>query len=316
MIERRITMALDDWELLRVLLETARAGGLRKAEGPLGMTQPTIGKKIDRLESIVGARVLVRTRMGVSLTPAGHAIYRVAEEVERLVRNAFRHLDPASVTSTGRVKIAVTDGMAGYWLPQRLRRFHREHPHITLDVECIDGDVEVDLSKREADISIMYRPPTDPDVVVLQEAALELAPMCTRSFVEDWGTPTSIEDVLNFPVVAHTMHFLKVGTMRPWAEMLERHTMVVYSTASSMVLGHVAKMGVGISLHPVGIIDREDYVVMLDLDGYRTHLPFYLVCHKDVKDVPAVRTVIRYLQHSLFKDDGVGGPAKRLKTDR
>jgi DNA-binding transcriptional LysR family regulator len=302
---------LEDWELLRVLLETSRAGGLRKAQNVLGLTQPTIGKKIDQLERQVGTKVLIRTKAGVSLTPAGEALCRSALEMERITQRALDNVNPTAAKSIGRVRVAMTDGMAGYWLPRRLRRFHRENPHITLDVQCIPAEMEVDLSRREADITVMYRPPTDPDVVVIQQSALELAPLCTKTFAEDWGVPTSIEDVLNFPVIAHPMHYLKQGTMRPWAEMLERHTMVIYRTASSVVLGHIAKMGIGVSLQPVGILDREDYVMMLDLDGFRTHLPFFLVSHKAVKDVPAVRTVITYLRDSLFRDDGLGSPAKR-----
>lgn len=302
---------LNNWELLRVLLETSRAGGFRRAQPLLGLTQPTIGKKIDELERQVGTKVLIRTNVGVSLTPAGEALCRTAQEMERITLRALDTLSPSAIKSMGRVRIAVTDGMAGYWLPRRLRRFHRENPHITLDVQCIGAENEVDLSKREADITVMYRPPTDPDVVVIQESALELAPLCTKTFVEDWGVPGTIEDVLNVPVLTHPMHYLKQGNMRVWAEMLERHTMVLYRTASSIVLAHIAKMGIGLSLQPVGILDREDDVIMLNIEGFKTHLPFYLVSHKSVKDVPAVRTVINYLRDSLFKDDGLGSPSKK-----
>jgi hypothetical protein len=39
-------------------------------------------------------------------------------------------------------------------------------------------------------------------------------------------------------------------------------------------------------------------------------LPFYLVCHRDTKDVPVIRSLIQYFKNSLFKDDGAGSPAK------
>jgi DNA-binding transcriptional LysR family regulator len=302
--------ALTDWELLRILLETARAGSFRKAAATMGLTQPTVGRKIDQLEGLVGARLLVRTKTGISLTQDGDYLFRVAEEMERTARKAAARIAETKSQPAGTVRIAVTDGMAGYWLPRRLRRFHRENPRITLDVTCIDAKTEVDLSNREADITVMYRFPTDQDVVVLEESEMVLAPMCTKQFIEDWGRPTSIEEVLNFPVITHPMHFAKMGEMRPWAEMLERHPMIVYRTASSVVLGLVARMGLGISLQPLGVLDREDYAVMLNLDGFRCRLPFFLVCHRAVKDVPAVRLVIQYLQDSLFKDDD-GGPSRR-----
>lgn len=98
--------------------------------------------------------------------------------------------------------------------------------------------------------------------------------------------------------------------MRPWAEMLERHPMVIYRTGSSMVLGTVTRMGIGISLQPVGLLEREDDAIFLDL-GVRVELPFFLVCHKDVKDDPNVRAMLRYLTQALFRDDGLGSPAQK-----
>jgi DNA-binding transcriptional LysR family regulator len=305
---------LNDWELLRVLLETARAGGFRRAEAKLGMTQPTIGKKIDRLEKVVGSKLLVRTKSGVSLTPAGEEMARIAESMEKLAEKASRGNVPQAAKSSGRIRVALTDAMAGYWLPRRLKRFHTEYPNITLDVKCIEFGAQVDLSGREADITVMYKYPTDLDVVVLQEAVLELAPMCTTAFARDWGIPTSIADVVHFPVVAQSVHYHKIGSMKPWADMLEHHPMVIYRTTSSVVLALVARMGIGISLQPVGVVDREEGVMLLELDGgFRVYLPFYLVCHKNVKDVPAVRAVIDYLQNSIFEDDGMGSPSKSLR---
>lgn len=305
-----MAVEIKDWELLRVLLETARAGSLRKAESVLGITQPTIGKKIDRLEQMVNAKVFYRTKAGMALTLVGETLFHLAEEMERTAEKVQPNLHGAKMGLTGHLRIAVTDGVAGYWLPHRLRRFHREHPNVLLDVQCIDANVEVDLSKREADLSVMYTYPTDSDVVVLQKSEMVLVPVCTKGFIEEHGRPKNLEDVLNFPVCAHHMHYRKTGPMRPWAEMLERHTMVIYRTASSMVLGQVTKMGIGMSLQPIGVMDREDDAVMLDLDGFRSYLPFYLVCHRDTKDVPVIRSLIQYFKNSLFKDDGAGSPAK------
>lgn len=305
--------AINDWELLRVLLETARMGGFRRAESKLGLTQPTIGKKIDRLEQMVGTKLVVRTKSGVSLTPEGENLCQIAEEMERLTERASQGLGTPSARQSGRIKVAMTDALGGYWLPRRLKRFHRDYPNITLDLQCVEFGSEVDLSNREADITIMYKYPTDMDVVVIQESVMELAPMCTKNFAEEWGCPSSIDDVRNFPVVAQPFHYHKVGNMKVWAEMLERHPMVVYRTTSSIVSALVSKMGIGISLQPVGVLDREQDIVLLDLDGYRCYLPFYLVCHRNVKDVPAVRAVIKYLQNSLFYDDGGGSPSKIVK---
>lgn len=167
----------------------------------------------------------------------------------------------------------------------------------------------MDLSRREADITVVYTYPEDPDVVVLQKSSLVLVPLCTKQFIEEWGAPASLADVVKYPVCAHSMHYRKEGSMRPWGEMLERHPMVTYRTGSSLVLADVVRMGIGISLQPIGVLDREENLVNLDL-GFRCELPFFLVCHREVKDIPIVRAMLQHLTEALFSDDGHGSPAK------
>ncbi|EME69938.1 LysR family transcriptional regulator [Paramagnetospirillum caucaseum] len=300
---------LRNWELVYIFLGVARAGSLRAASKTLTLTQPTLGKRMSDLEADVGAKLFFRTSVGLTLTQAGNRLYRLAEQMERLMASAALDMERSSAIS-GRLRLAMTDGMAGYWLAPKLRRFHREHPNVTLDVQILDAGQSVDLTRREADITVVYAYPTDPDVVVLQKSSLVLVPVCSRSFIDDWGRPTSLEDVVNFPVCAHVMHYRKEGGMRPWAEMLERHPMVPYRTGSSIVLGNVTRMGIGLSLQPVGLLDREPDAVALDL-GVRAELPFFLVCHKDVKDDATVRTMIRHLSDTLFRDEGPGSPSRK-----
>lgn len=305
-------VAIAEWELMRILLETARAGSFRRAETAVGLSQPAIGKKITRLEDVVGAKLLYRTKTGISLTPAGEHIYRVAEEMERLSRLATDGSAYAVSGLVGKVRIAVTDGMAGYWLPRKLRRFHRENPNVTIDIQCIDSDTEVDLSNHRADVTVMYRYPTDPDVVVLAESEMHLIPVCSQAFIEEWGIPKSLDDILNFPVVAHHAHYLRTPGMKVWAEMLDRHRMVRYRSGLSLVLGNLRRLGIGISLQPIGVIDRPDEsFIPLELAGFQASLRFYLVAHREVKDIPHVRVVIRHLQEGLFEDDGMGSPARK-----
>lgn len=96
--------------------------------------------------------------------------------------------------------------------------------------------------------------------------------------------------------------------MRPWAEMLESHPMITYRTGSSLVLGRVVREGIGLSLLPIGVLGREDDAVAIDF-GFRVKHPFFLVCHREVKDIPIIRKLLNHLSRSLFVDDGLGGPA-------
>lgn len=60
---------------LQAFVEIVRQGSLKRAAGTLFLTQPAISRTIAELEEITGARLLVRSRRGVSLTPAGEFLH-------------------------------------------------------------------------------------------------------------------------------------------------------------------------------------------------------------------------------------------------
>lgn len=300
-------LPIKNWESIRIFLQVARCGGFRNAARMLGISQPTIGRRIDELEKALSERLFIRTRAGVSLTPFGSEMLTRAEEVERAVQFAAKGTQAPS----GHIRIAMTDAMAGYWLPGHLREFVRQNPYITLDIKTIGFGQDVNLTDREADISVLYKPPLDLDVVVLHESYMEVAPFCHKIFTETWGIPKSIEDVINYPVITQPFHHYKIGAMTPWANMLEKHNMIVARTTSSIVSVLMVKAGVGICLQPVGVLDREEDFHLIELNSFRCYLPFFLACHKNVKNVPAVRVVIDYLRANLFEAEH-GSPASKV----
>ena len=66
------------WDDYRFFLATSDAGSFTKAAKDLGVTQPTLSRRIEHLEQQLGARLFVRTKAGVALTPEGKSILQAA----------------------------------------------------------------------------------------------------------------------------------------------------------------------------------------------------------------------------------------------
>lgn len=60
---------------LQAFAEIVRHGSLKRAAGALYLTQPAMSRTLADLEEIVGARLLVRGRGGVTLTPQGEVLH-------------------------------------------------------------------------------------------------------------------------------------------------------------------------------------------------------------------------------------------------
>jgi DNA-binding transcriptional LysR family regulator len=301
---------LHDWTLLHVLLETARAGSFQKATETLAASQPTIGRKIDQLEAKVGVQLLIRTAAGIDLTAAGKRVVAVAEQMEALAKTL--PLETATEQQlSGTIRFKGSDGVGGYWLPHLMADFLKQYPGITISVVCADYSYVPDLTRREADITVVYKPPIDPDVCVLSKGDLLYKPMTSKGYAEKHGVPSTFEELAEHPFIAHESYF-DFAPGEPWerlGNLLRRHKRIAYRSNSSRAIGQAVRRGLGITYMPAGVGDREPDALFFDIEGWTASRPFWLVCHRNVKDVPAIRALADHLKVSLF--DGSDGSMSR-----
>src|SRR2546429_8473943 len=96
--------AAMDWDAVRVFLAVARHGSLRAAGRALGLSQPTIGRRLAAFEATFGGPTLFdRLPEGLRLNAAGDALISVAEELGNAARGLERRRGGASPARRGHV---------------------------------------------------------------------------------------------------------------------------------------------------------------------------------------------------------------------
>lgn len=101
-----------DWDDLRTFLAIARHGTLSAAARALGVTQPTMGRRLSAMEDRTGARLLQRLPGGYALTPLGETILGNAERVEAEVLAAERTITGKDIALEGLVRLTTVDTLA------------------------------------------------------------------------------------------------------------------------------------------------------------------------------------------------------------
>ena len=72
-----------DWDDARIFLAVARHGSLRAAGRALGLSQPTVGRRLAAFEAAFGGPALFdRLPEGLRLNAAGAALIETAEQLE------------------------------------------------------------------------------------------------------------------------------------------------------------------------------------------------------------------------------------------
>src|SRR5437016_12264373 len=86
-----------DWDDVRVFLAVARHGSLRAAGRALGLSQPTIGRRLASFEASFGGPSLFdRLPEGLRLNAAGEELVPAAESIEDAVLTLERRRAAAS----------------------------------------------------------------------------------------------------------------------------------------------------------------------------------------------------------------------------
>jgi DNA-binding transcriptional LysR family regulator len=141
---------------IRYFIAAANAGQVSRAARDLNVSQSAITTAIRQLEDIVGSPLFRRHVRGVSLTHDGTIFLQHAHRIFACVDEAVH--SPRSVRDTrgGKLRVAMTYTVAGYFLPQHLERFTRYHSGIELvPVEASRVDIEAGLPSGQYDIAVL-----------------------------------------------------------------------------------------------------------------------------------------------------------------
>ena len=140
-----------DWDDLRIFLAVARSESLSGAGRGLKIDPATVGRRIQRLEEAIGARLFAKSPQGYALTEEGARLIPHAEQVEAATRAASETLTgPEGLT--GQIRLGAPDGCANYLLPAVITRICADNPG--LEVQIVALPRVFNLSKREADMAI------------------------------------------------------------------------------------------------------------------------------------------------------------------
>jgi DNA-binding transcriptional LysR family regulator len=150
-----------DLEVVRTFTAVHRAGQFSEAAADLFISQQAVSRRIAALETELGVRLFTRHPDGVRLTPAGQRFLAPANELLHAAERAAASVQPGRRP----LEIDVIARRSGPGM--LLRRFHREHPEVELDVAAyfdIGSAIDAvrygstDASFRAIDLSARHLP--------------------------------------------------------------------------------------------------------------------------------------------------------------
>lgn len=289
---------LPDWDDFRLLLSVAQLGSISRAAQALGVSQPTVSRRIERLEQTIGSRLFDRTMTGAALTPEGQRIVEELSVAHNAIQRAIRS---ASVGPAHRddVKLIMTDGLAIYWLPRFLPYLFKSHPEIELRA-FTTSDSRGDQRGQSFDLSIHYIQPTDPNLVTTRLGTLHFLPYASAQYLREHGTPNDVTELAKHRLLDHLLYIIDKGTWMTRLPAVVGESRAQLFTNSSAALCESARNHAGIALLPSYISVYEQGLVPIDVD-LRFATPFWLCYTQEAIERPSVKAVVAFLKHIFDK---------------
>lgn len=150
---------------LRTIKAIHEEGGLAKAADRLHITQSALSHQIKGLEDQAGMELFVRRSKPMKLSPAGHRLLRLAEQVLPQVAALEEEFRAMQQGKTGRLHIAIECHACFEWLLPVLERFRHSWPDVDVDIRPgLQFEALPALRREEVDLVISSDPEDLPGV--------------------------------------------------------------------------------------------------------------------------------------------------------
>lgn len=287
-----------NWDDMRIFLALARSRTLAGAAKGVGQDATTVSRRLQRLETALGAVLFEHGPAGHSLTEAGHRLLANAEAMETNARSVQQDVE-ASSGLAGTLRISVSEGFGAWFIARRLDRFTSAHPGVAIDLVASTGFLNP--SRREADIAIMLARPKGGPLIAAKLTDYKLGAYAARRYLESEGAVASIAELTTRRLIGYVPDLIYAPELRYLSEVDDRLEPEIRSssiTAQARLIGS----GIGCGILPCFIGDTTPGLLRILPQEIAIQRAFWLVVHRDMRRVARVEAFITWLRKEVADD--------------
>ncbi|MEK3936021.1 LysR family transcriptional regulator [Sporosarcina sp. FSL W7-1349] len=282
-----------DWLIIHTLFQEKNITNTGKV---LYISQPTLTKRLQQMETELGVKIVNRGVKGVQFTTEGEYLAKRAEELLETFRGIREEIDNFNHYIAGTLRLGVSNFISKYKLPEWLIAFGETYPDVDFHIEtgyskqinhlAYHQDVHIGFIRGD------YNWPGE-KVLLFEEA------LCIASL-----HPIRLEELPNMPRIDYqTDSLYKHLTDNWWAERysqapLTRVTVDRGDTCKEMVLS-----GLGYAILPSLFLEDVPQVHQVPLqtkEGLPVTQKTWMIYHKSAEELHVVKAFVDYIKESAL----------------
>jgi DNA-binding transcriptional LysR family regulator len=284
------------WELYRSFLAVLREGSLSGAARALGLTQPTVGRHVQELESSLGTVLFTRAQSGLRPTQVAHTLEPYAQTMAGAAAALIRASSEKSDEARAVVRIAASEIMGAEVLPSILTDFRARHPRVIVELSLSDR-VE-DLLRRDADIAVRMVRPKQGSLIARRIGSVTVGLHAHRHYLHDYGQPNNVAELAQHVLIGFDRETASIRALRRLGLKLRRHDFA-FRTDSHLAQLSAIRAGFGIGICQTVIARRDSNLVRILPNDFAFDLEVWITMHKDLRTTHPMRTIFDYLAAAL-----------------
>lgn len=270
---------IDRVELMRTFVRIVETGSLSAAARQLSTTQATVSRRLQSLETLLGARLLLRTTHATRLTDDGERCYQHARRVIDSWLALEDEVGQAEDEPVGVLRVRAPHAFGQEQLLKPLTEFLQRYPQ--LSVEWMLNDKSVDFLSDNIDCAIRVGAEVDPATVSVQLAEVPRSIVASPALLARFPKVSKPEDLQALPWIAiSTFYQRHVELFDGAAQPTRIAIMPRLSTDSLYVARNTALTGLGVALVSSWTVKediQEGRLIPLLPEWQPTALPVHLV---------------------------------------
>lgn len=266
-------------ELMRTFVRIVETGSLSAAARQLSTTQATVSRRLQSLETLPGARLLLRTTHATRLTDDGEHCYQHARRVIDSWLALEDEVGQAEDEPVGVLRVRAPHAFGQEQLLKPLTEFLQRYPQ--LSVEWMLNDKSVDFLSDNIDCAIRVGAEVDPATVSVQLAEVPRAIVASPALLARFPKVSKPEDLQALPWIAISTFYQRHVELFDGAAQPTRIAITPrLSTDSLYVARNTALTGLGVALVSSWTVKediQEGRLIHLLPEWQPTALPVHLV---------------------------------------
>lgn len=202
---------MDLLAAMRVFVRVVERGSMSAAARDLGMGQPAVSERIERLERELGTRLLLRNTRVTTCTDQGAVFYSRSKAVLEAADDARASVIQDEQAVRGVLSVAAPQALGELVLPGMLARLRAQHPQLRVDL--ILNDRIVDPVTEGVDISLRLGSPGEGNFVAQRLGHLQRVLVASPAYLRECGHIGALQDLTRHPFI-HVKGLFGDGQLR------------------------------------------------------------------------------------------------------